>query len=141
MKREGRRVSFTDELIIGSAAVPYPCEDAELVEGELLLGREDVVAEADEGTLVAPEEVLHRDALERLLVQDVQHRPERQAHETPRVLDPPADRGLRGRRRWLHFSKSGNAVTKNSELPTLCQEYLIMLGQTVVIWNTQLQLH
>ena len=123
------------------AAVPYPGEDAELVEGELLFGREDVVAEADEGTLVAPEEVLDRDALERLLVQDVQHRPERQAHETPRVLDPPADRGLRGRGKMVTFLEERQCSHQQFKItPVLCQEYLIMLFQTVVICNTKLQL-
>ena len=63
-----------------SARITHPCEDAELVEGELLFGREDVVAEPDERTLVTPDEVLHRDADERLLVQDVEHRAERQPH-------------------------------------------------------------
>jgi hypothetical protein len=44
----------------------YVDEEAELVEGQLLVRREDVVAQLDERVVVAPDDVPYRRPIERL---------------------------------------------------------------------------
>jgi hypothetical protein len=47
-------------------AFTYVDEEAELVEGKLLVSGEDVVAELDERVVVAPDDVTHCRLVERL---------------------------------------------------------------------------